>query len=87
MVAGPVHKPDKTTAQGLFDLPYGIPNQRMANVTTRKGVPVGFWRAVGHSHNVLFSESFIDEGALKLGHGSRYEGACFWRNPRATCLC
>jgi isoquinoline 1-oxidoreductase beta subunit len=24
-------------------------------------VPVGFWRAVGHSHNAFFSESFIDE--------------------------
>jgi isoquinoline 1-oxidoreductase beta subunit len=25
------------------------------------GVPVGFWRSVGHSHNAFFSESFIDE--------------------------
>jgi len=87
MVAGSVHKPDKTTAEGLFDLPYGIPSQRMTHVATRKGVPVGFWRTVGHSHNVFFSERFIDEGAFKRGHDPWYGGACFWRNPRATCLC
>lgn len=60
-LAGPVDTPDKTTAEGLFDLPYGIPNQHMSHVATQKGVPVGFWRSVGHSHNAFFSESFIDE--------------------------
>ena len=60
-LAGPVDLPDKTAAEGLFDLPYGISNQRMAHVATRMGVPVGFWRSVGHSHNAFFSESFIDE--------------------------
>ena len=58
---------DKTTSEGLFDLPYGIPNQRIANVATRSGVPVGFWRAVGHSHNAFFSEGFIDELAFEAG--------------------
>ena len=29
------------------------------------GVPVGFWRSVGHSHNAFFSESFIDELAAE----------------------
>jgi isoquinoline 1-oxidoreductase beta subunit len=53
--------PDKTTSEGLFDLPYGVPHQRMAHVATHSGVPVGFWRSVGHSHNAFFSESFIDE--------------------------
>ena len=45
-LAGPIDLPDKTTSEGLFDLPYGIPNQRIAHVATRSGVPVGFWRAV-----------------------------------------
>lgn len=66
MLAGPVDTPDKTTAEGLFDLPYGIPSQHMAHVATRKGVPVGFWRSVGHSHNAYFSESFLDEIAFEL---------------------
>lgn len=64
-LAGPVDTPDKTTAEGLFDLPYGFEHQRMEHVATRMGVPVGFWRSVGHSHNAFFSESFIDELAVE----------------------
>jgi isoquinoline 1-oxidoreductase beta subunit len=64
-LAGPVDLPDKTVSEGLFDLPYGVPNQRMAHVATRSGVPVGFWRSVGHSHNAFFSEAFIDELAFE----------------------
>ncbi len=56
--------PDKTTSEGLFDLPYGVPNQRIAHVATHSGVPVGFWRSVGHSHNAFFSECFVDELAF-----------------------
>lgn len=66
MLAGPVDTPDKTTAEGLFDLPYGFAHQHMSHVATRHGVPVGFWRSVGHSHNAFFSECFIDELALAV---------------------
>jgi isoquinoline 1-oxidoreductase beta subunit len=59
--------PDKTTSEGLFDLPYGIAHQRIAHLATHSGVPVGFWRSVGHSHNAFFSESFVDELAAELG--------------------
>jgi len=65
-LAGPVDMPDKTTAEGLFDLPYGFAHQHMSHVATRKNVPVGFWRSVGHSHNAFFSESFIDELAFEM---------------------
>jgi isoquinoline 1-oxidoreductase subunit beta len=61
LLAGPVDGPDKTTAEGLFDLPYSFANQHMSHTATKSGVPVGFWRSVGHSHNAFFSESFIDE--------------------------
>ncbi len=64
-LAGPIDMPDKTTGEGLFDQPYGFANQRMEHVATRKGVPVGFWRSVGHSHNAFFTESFIDELAAQ----------------------
>ncbi|MES2424754.1 MAG: molybdopterin cofactor-binding domain-containing protein [Pseudomonadota bacterium] len=60
-LSGPVDLPDKTTAEGLFDQAYGIAHQRMAHVATRSGVPVGYWRSVGHSHNAFFIEGFIDE--------------------------
>jgi isoquinoline 1-oxidoreductase beta subunit len=66
-LAGPIDMPDKTTAEGLYDLPYEVPHQRMAHTATRSGVPVGFWRSVGHSHNAFFSESFVDELAHAAG--------------------
>src|SRR4029077_13067158 len=65
MLAGPIDLPDKTTSEGLFDQIYAIPNQRIAHVATKSGVPVGFWRSVGHSHNAFFSESFVDELAFE----------------------
>ncbi len=67
-LAGPVDTPDKTTSEGLFDLPYAFGAQKMEHVATRTGVPVGFWRSVGHSHNAFFSESFIDELAAVARH-------------------
>ena len=66
VLSGPMDMPDKTTAEGLFDLPYGFAHQHMAHVATRMEVPVGFWRSVGHSHNAFFSESFIDEIAVAI---------------------
>jgi isoquinoline 1-oxidoreductase subunit beta len=65
-LAGPIDLPDKTASEGLFDQPYGFGHQRMEHVFTFMGVPVGFWRSVGHSHNAFFTESFIDELAVSL---------------------
>jgi isoquinoline 1-oxidoreductase beta subunit len=65
-LSGPVDLPDKTASEGLFDQPYAFPNQRMSHVFARSGVPVGFWRSVGHSHNAFFAESFMDEIAAEL---------------------
>ena len=56
--------PDRSNSEGLFDGPYDIPHQRMAHVATHSGVPVGYWRSVGHSHNAFFAEGFIDELAV-----------------------
>ena len=66
-LAGPVDTPDKTTSEGLFDQSYDIAHQRITHAATRSGVPVGYWRSVGHSHNAFFSESFIDELAHAAG--------------------
>jgi isoquinoline 1-oxidoreductase subunit beta len=66
LLSGPVDGPDKTTAEGLFDLPYSFANQHMSHTATKMGVPVGFWRSVGHSHNAFFSESFVDELAAAV---------------------
>lgn len=66
-LAGPFDLPDKTAIEGLYDLPYDIPNQRVAHVATQSGVPIGYWRSVGHSHHAFFGESFIDELAHAAG--------------------
>jgi isoquinoline 1-oxidoreductase beta subunit len=66
-LAGPVDTPDKTTSEGLFDSPYGFEHQRIAHLATRHGVPVGYWRSVGHSQNAFFKECFVDELAELAG--------------------
>ncbi len=53
--------PDKTTAEGAFDLPYEFAHQHIAHVKVSTPVPIGYWRSVGHSHNAFFTESFVDE--------------------------
>ncbi len=59
----PVVGPDKTTAEGSFDQAYDFPAARVGGVKVDLPVPVGFWRAVGHSHQAFFIESFMDECA------------------------
>jgi isoquinoline 1-oxidoreductase subunit beta len=59
----PVAGPDKTTAEGSFDQAYAFPAVRVGQVKVDLPVPVGFWRAVGHSHQAFFIESFLDECA------------------------
>ncbi|MFL6634927.1 MAG: xanthine dehydrogenase family protein molybdopterin-binding subunit, partial [Massilia sp.] len=59
--------PDKTTAEGEYDLQYAIANRRSRHVTVDSVVPIGYWRSVGHSHNAFFKESFADELAHAAG--------------------
>jgi isoquinoline 1-oxidoreductase beta subunit len=59
--------PDKTTAEGEYDMQYEIPNQRVAHVIVDSEVPIGYWRSVGHSHNAFFKEGFFDEVAHAAG--------------------
>jgi isoquinoline 1-oxidoreductase subunit beta len=73
LLAGPVDAPDKTAAEGLFDLPYDFANQHMSHTATKMGVPVGYWRSVGHSHNAFFSEGFVDE----LAHATQTDAYAF----------
>jgi isoquinoline 1-oxidoreductase subunit beta len=60
----PVGGPDKTSSEGAFDQPYEFTNARVGHVAVDLAAPVGFWRAVGHSHQAFFKESFIDECAV-----------------------
>ena len=52
---------DSTAASGISDTGYAIPAFRIGVITTPSPVPIGTWRSVGHSQNVFFLESLIDE--------------------------
>jgi len=58
---------DPQTTQGLHNTAYKLPNLRVTSILKNTHVPLGPWRAPGHSQNVFFVESFIDEMALAAG--------------------
>ncbi|MFP5391423.1 MAG: molybdopterin cofactor-binding domain-containing protein [Gammaproteobacteria bacterium] len=76
----PAFGPDRSAAEGEFDMQYEIVNQRIAHVIVDSAVPLGYWRSVGHSHNAFFKESFIDE----LAHAAGQDSVAFRRALLAT---
>ena len=58
---------DPQTTQGLANTAYRLPNYRVVSILKNTHVPLGPWRAPGHSQNVFFMESFIDEMAHASG--------------------
>lgn len=79
--------PDKTTAEGTWDQPYEFPALRSAHAEVELPVPVGSWRAVGHSHQGFFFESFVDE----LAHAAQmdplhYRMQLLQKHPRARAV-
>jgi CO/xanthine dehydrogenase Mo-binding subunit len=52
---------DRSATEGADDIPYAIPHVRVEYVPYEPGIPVGFWRSVGHSHNAFVVESVLDE--------------------------
>jgi isoquinoline 1-oxidoreductase subunit beta len=77
---------DEFAMEGIADHPYDIDNQRLAYSQREPGPKVWFWRSVGHSQNIFFTEGFIDEMAVAakkdpyefrrslLGKQPRYKG-------------
>jgi isoquinoline 1-oxidoreductase beta subunit len=58
---------DGTSVEGAAELPYTIPNVYVDLHSPRIGVPVLWWRSVGHSHNAFVVECFLDELAHAAG--------------------
>jgi isoquinoline 1-oxidoreductase beta subunit len=58
---------DAQTTQGLINTAYKLPNYRVVSILKNTHVPLGPWRAPGHSQNTFFMESFIDEMAYAAG--------------------
>ena len=60
---------DATSVEGVSDSPYlkEIPNHRLDLHSPKTGIPVLWWRSVGHSHTAFVMESLIDELAQAAG--------------------
>lgn len=60
---------DATSVEGIADSAYlkGVPNYRVGLHTASTGVPVQWWRSVGHSHSGFAMESLVDEMAHAAG--------------------
>ncbi len=58
---------DETSVEGAKDIPYQIPNVRVELHSPETGIPVLWWRSVGHSHNAFVVECFFDEVAHAVG--------------------
>jgi isoquinoline 1-oxidoreductase beta subunit len=54
---------DSASVEGAADLLYGMPNLQVDLHTPKIGVPVQWWRSVGHSHTGFSVEAFFDEVA------------------------
>lgn len=55
---------DSFALEGIHDNLYDIANLRVEWGRREPGPQVWFWRSVGHSQNVFFMESFVDEMAM-----------------------
>jgi isoquinoline 1-oxidoreductase subunit beta len=58
---------DRTSVEGLENIPYGFHQYRIEHLIQNTPVPVWFWRSVGASQNAFAVEGFIDE----LAHAGR----------------
>jgi isoquinoline 1-oxidoreductase subunit beta len=54
---------DSASVEGAADILYGFPNLQVDLHSPRIGVPVQWWRSVGHSHTGFSVEAFLDEVA------------------------
>src|SRR5204862_649648 len=73
---------DLQAVASRYDIPRAIPNVRVEYAERNAHVPVGFWRAVGHSQNPFVRESFMDELASAAGKDPyEYRRALLQRSP------
>ncbi|MCE4222702.1 xanthine dehydrogenase family protein molybdopterin-binding subunit [Methylobacterium sp. C25] len=78
---------DATTVEGASDTPYQIPAYRFDVHNGREGVPVLWWRSVGHTHTAHAMEVFIDELAHAAGADPvAYRLGLLGRAPRLSAV-
>lgn len=67
---------DPTLIEGARELAYQTDNLEVELSHYDPGIPIGFWRSVGHSSNAFVVESFIDE----LAHQAKSDPYLFRKN-------
>ncbi|KZY59800.1 MULTISPECIES: molybdopterin cofactor-binding domain-containing protein [unclassified Oleiphilus] len=63
----PITPADTSPYEGAADFPYTIPNISVKHIKADAGVPISYWRSVGHSFNAFVVESAIDQLAQSAG--------------------
>ena len=58
---------EPSAVEGARGLPYAVPNIRVEQHLVPAGVPVLWWRSVGHSHNGFATEVMLDKVAAAAG--------------------
>ncbi len=58
---------DRSSVEGFAETPYDIAHFEAEHEDLELGVPLGYWRSVGLSQNLFFTESFLDEIAFAAG--------------------
>jgi isoquinoline 1-oxidoreductase beta subunit len=78
---------DAASVEGAADLLYGIPNLQVDLHSPKIGVPVQWWRSVGHSHTGFSVEGFFDEMAHAGGKDPyQLRRALLAKQPRMLAL-
>jgi isoquinoline 1-oxidoreductase beta subunit len=79
---------DPDTTDGAINLVYALPNMLVEYLRVEPaGIPTGFWRSVGPSHNVFVTESFMDELAAAAKQDPvTYRLALLAKSPRAKAV-
>ncbi|WP_250449050.1 xanthine dehydrogenase family protein molybdopterin-binding subunit [Lysobacter enzymogenes] len=76
---------DSTSVEGVADSPYiqGVKDHFVELHSPQTGIPVLWWRSVGHSYNGFVMESLIDEAAHAAGRDPvEYRRALLGEHPR-----
>ncbi len=58
---------DSSSVEGAASLPYAIPNLGVDLHSPQVGVPILWWRSVGHTFNAYTTETFLDQVAHATG--------------------
>lgn len=78
---------DATSVEGVSDTPYDIPALRATLHSPKNGVPVLWWRSVGHTHTAFVMESMMDTLAKAAGRDPlEFRRAYLQKHPRVLAV-